>query len=120
MSILDADTRESNPHLDAVIDLGSAECFHEYWKNEAKGLDPSLSDEQRRYLVHDPETDYAPARAARRYFAHLHAAELAAGKLVHGDATLAEQSLDAATASAEPSVPSSARPSRARRAGPIL
>jgi len=95
MSILDADPRESNPHLDAVIDLGSAECFHEYWKNEAKGLDPSLSDEQRRYLVHDPETDYAPARAARRYFAHLHAAELAAGELVHGDATLAEQSLDA-------------------------
>ncbi|MDO9021264.1 MAG: hypothetical protein Q8S73_22875 [Deltaproteobacteria bacterium] len=98
MAALDADPRASNPHLDAVVDLGSAEYFHEYWKNEAKGLDPNLSDEQRRYLVHDPETDYAPARAARRYFAHLHAAELAAGELVHGDATLVEQSLDAGNA----------------------
>jgi hypothetical protein len=98
VATLDADARASNPHLGAVVDVGADEYFHEYWKNEAKGLDPNLSDEQRRYLVHDPETDYAPARAARRYFAHLFAAELAAGELVHGDATLIEQSLDAGNA----------------------
>lgn len=92
---LDADPRKANPSLEPVLKLGGDEFIHEYWKNEAKGLDPTLTAEEQRYLVRDPETDYSPARAARRYFAHLHAAELAEGELVHGDPTLVEQCLDA-------------------------
>lgn len=92
--LLAADPRPDNPQLKLVVELGDEEFFYQYWSPEAKGLDPSLSPEERRFLVKHPETDFRPAQAARRYYAHLHAFELAAAELVHGDPALVEQALD--------------------------
>ncbi len=92
---LDADPRSSNPQLGPVLDLGAEECQFQYWRHEAQGLREDLSPEERRSLGAHPETDFAPARAAARYFQHLHAYEVAANELVHGDRVLLERSLDA-------------------------
>jgi hypothetical protein len=92
---LDADPRPANPQLAPVIDLGLDECEHQYFSHELRGLDPTLDPEERRRLGTHPETDFAPVRAARRYFHHLHAHELSANELVHGDKTLLERALDA-------------------------
>ncbi len=92
---LDRDPRAQNPQLDAVLDLGLDECQYQYWQHEARGLHADLSPEERRALGSHPETDFAPARAAARYFQHLHAWEVASNELVHGDRVLLERSLDA-------------------------
>ncbi len=98
MRLLEADPRPDNPQLKPVVDLGEEEFFYQYWSPEAKGLDQSLSPEERRFLVKHPESDFRPVSAARRYFAHLHAYELAGAELVHGDPALVEQALDAGEA----------------------
>jgi hypothetical protein len=95
MRLLDADPRPDNPQLPPVLDLGADEFFYQYWNVEKKGLRPDLSPEERRYLVSHPESDFYPAKAANRYFMHLHAFELAQSELVHGDPTLIEQAIDA-------------------------
>lgn len=92
---LDGDPRPPNPQLDPVIDLGLDECEHQYFTHEVRGLDPNLDPDERRRLGVHPETDFAPVRAARRYFYHLHAHELANEALLHGDKVLLERALDA-------------------------
>jgi hypothetical protein len=94
MRLLDADPRPDNPQLGPVVDLGASEFFFQYWQQEAKALDPMLPPEERKHLGSHPETDFAPAKAARRYFMHLHAFEVAQAELVHGDLTLVEQAID--------------------------
>ncbi|MFO0647462.1 MAG: hypothetical protein U0326_14575 [Polyangiales bacterium] len=92
---LDADPRAQNPQLGPVLDLGAEECHFQYWRHETQGLREDLSPEERRSLGSHPETDFSPARAAARYFQHLHAYEVASNELVHGDRVLLERSLDA-------------------------
>jgi hypothetical protein len=95
MRLFDDDPRPDNPQLSPIIDLGADDFFFQYWQKEARGLDQTLPAEERKYLVSHPETDFIPATAARRYFTHLHAFELAAENLIHGDDTLVEQAIDA-------------------------
>lgn len=96
--LLDGDPRPSNSALQPVIDLGMDEWFWQYWRDEALALDPSRTDEQKRGLGSHPESDFSPARAAKRYFMHLHASEVARSELVHGDAMLVEQAIDSGDA----------------------
>ncbi len=95
LGLLDADPRPSNPQLDPVVDLGASEFLFAYWRGETRGLDPSLTDDERKAFVTHPETDFLPARAAQRYFSYLHAHELAQAELVHGDPTLIAAALEA-------------------------
>jgi hypothetical protein len=96
--LLHGDVRPSNPSLQPVVELGTDEWFWQYWRDEALAIDPTRTDEQKRGLGSHPESDFSPARAAKRYFMHLHAAEMARSELVHGDAALVEQAIDAGDA----------------------
>ncbi len=91
---LDADPRAQNPQLGPVLDLGVEECQWQYWHHEARGVRADLTPEEKRALGSHPETDFAPVRAAARYFQHLHAYEVTSNELVHGDRVLLERSLD--------------------------
>lgn len=95
IAALDADPRPANPQLGPVIDLGLDECKFQHFTHEVNALREDLTPEQRRALGSHPETDFSPAKAASRYFKHLHAHEVASNELVHGDRVLLERALDA-------------------------
>lgn len=94
IELLDADERPSNPQLDTVLTLGQDEFYYQYWLHEARALDETLTPEERRVLGSHPESDFAPPKAANRYFMHLHSLELSESELKHGDSALLEQALD--------------------------
>jgi hypothetical protein len=95
LRVLDGDPRPDNPQLGPVLDLGVDECQWQYFHHEVRALKADLTPEERRALGAHPETDFAPMRAASRYFQHLHAHEVASSELVHGDRVLLDRALDA-------------------------
>lgn len=95
LRMIDADPRPENPQLGPVLDLGVDECQWQYFHHEVRATQADLTPEERRALGAHPETDFAPVRAAARYFQHLHAHEVASNELVHGDRVLLERALDA-------------------------
>ena len=95
LRVLDGDPRPDNPQLGPVLELGLDECRWQYFHHEVRAMQADLTPEERRALGAHPETDFAPVRAASRYFQHLHAHEVAASELVHGDRVLLERALDA-------------------------
>jgi hypothetical protein len=98
LRLLQDDPRPENPQLGPVQDLGVEEYQTQFWNDEARVHNTALSPDLRRPFGQHPETDWSPARAAYRYFMHLHAHELANAELVHGDTARLDQAMDAGSA----------------------
>lgn len=89
--------RAPNAGLGPIAELASNEFFYQYWRPELRiasiedveSAEAMLADDAelppRRFRGNHPESDFHPPAAASRYFAHVHAAELATGELIHGD-----------------------------------
>lgn len=97
LALLDADPRGENPEMARLYDLAADEFTYQYWNNELKAAAP-LDPNAQRFFGNHPESDFQPSHAAARYFAHVHAAELARSELVHGDRDRIEAAVDAGDA----------------------
>ncbi len=108
MERLESD-RVPNPELGPLLELASNEFFYQYWRPELRvattadveSSEAIASDDAPpvfRFRGNHPESDFHPPAAASRYFAHVHASELTAGELLHGDEDLVRGAMDAGDA----------------------
>jgi hypothetical protein len=98
MRLFDDGPRPPNPELDAMLALSAEEFTYQYWNTELKAAAPPLDPDAPRFLGNHPETDFLPAAAAARFFAHEYAAELCTAELVHGDPYLVDEARHAGNA----------------------